>query len=190
MRIWILFLFQVMKNLRPVAWPYSPSTAPFWASTPPFWASTPLFWASTPPFWDFTPLFWASTPQLWASTPQFWAPTDLHGSILSLYSSWILAMMRIRIQLPKIIRIRIRLHKIMWKRTGIFLLFSMHRNQENCRWRGARVAPYLNVGCKNRVSVSFCPLPTKSQQQKLCSVAESNHRWCVKKDWLRWSLAC
>ncbi len=42
------------------------------------------------------------------SRPPFWASTDLRGSILSLISSYILTLMRIRVQLPKTMRIRIR----------------------------------------------------------------------------------
>jgi len=48
-----------------------------------------------------------SRASFWASTLPFWASTALHDSILNLQSFWILTWMRIRIQLPKLMRIRL-----------------------------------------------------------------------------------
>ncbi len=48
-----------------------------------------------------------------ASMSPLWAIMVLHGSILNIYSSWILTLMRIRIRLVTLMRIRIWLSKFM-----------------------------------------------------------------------------
>jgi hypothetical protein len=67
-----------------------------------------------------------SRPPFGASTPTFWASTALHGFIVSLKSSWIFllmrirlfTLMRIRIQLPKTMRIHADPYPIPWFATG------------------------------------------------------------------------
>jgi hypothetical protein len=81
----------------------------------------------------------ASRAPFWASTIPFWVSTAIDGFfVLSLLSSWILTyvdpdpaftLMRIRSQLPKIMRIRIRNHVSMG--LGFTVFFDLFCGQSS-----------------------------------------------------------
>ncbi len=99
----------------------------------------------------------------WASRPPLWASTALQCSVLSLWSIWVLVLMRTRIQLFTSMRIRIQLPKIMRTRIRNHEFFSNGSLYRNCYRFPARVCVYRylsgnirTIFVKSTTTISKC----------------------------------